>query len=88
MTEPGPTARRQDPVHVHPRIAAPDDLPALSVPIADPASHVWQSSDPRVASVDPVTGAVHARRPGTATISVSSGGVGGSVTVTVTVTKS
>ena len=61
-----------------------DDLPALSVPIADPASHVWSSSDPRVASVDPVTGEVHARRAGTATISVSSDGVSGSVALTVT----
>ena len=60
-----------------------DDLPALSVPIADPASHVWSSSDPRVASVDPVSGEVRARCAGTATISVSSGGVSGSVGVTV-----
>ena len=60
-----------------------DDLPALSVPIADPASHVWRSSDPRVASVDAVTGTVRARCPGTATISVTSGGVSGSITVTV-----
>ncbi|MEZ0114526.1 exopolysaccharide biosynthesis protein/uncharacterized protein YjdB [Catenulispora sp. EB89] len=60
-----------------------DDLPALSVPIADPASHVWRSSDPRVASVDAVTGVVHAKCPGTATISVTSGGVTGSLTVTV-----
>ncbi len=60
-----------------------DDLPALSVPIADPASHVWKSSDPRVATVDPVTGAVHARCPGTVTISVSSDNVAGSVALTV-----
>ncbi len=60
-----------------------DDLPALSVPIVDPASHVWRSSDPRVASVDAVTGLVHAKCPGTATISVTSGGVTGSVAVTV-----
>jgi hypothetical protein len=61
-----------------------DNLAALQVPIADPASHQWSSSDPRVASVDPGTGRLVARSPGTATISVRSGGVAGSVTVTVT----
>jgi exopolysaccharide biosynthesis protein len=61
-----------------------DDLAALQVPIADPASRVWASSDPRVAEVDPSTGEVLARSPGTATISVVSGGVTGTLTVTVT----
>jgi hypothetical protein len=61
-----------------------DDLAALQVPIANPASHEWSSSNPRVARVDPSTGQVTARAPGTATISVLSGGVTGSVTVTVT----
>jgi len=61
-----------------------DNLAALQVPIADPASHVWSSSDPRVAGVDPSTGQVLARSPGTATISVLAGGVTGTVTVTVT----
>ncbi|WP_041540370.1 phosphodiester glycosidase family protein [Catenulispora acidiphila] len=61
-----------------------DDLPALSVPIADPASHVWRSSDPHVATVDPVTGAVHAWHAGTATVTVTSDGISGSVTLTVT----
>jgi uncharacterized protein YjdB len=61
-----------------------DDLSALQVPIADPASHQWSSSDPRVADVNPETGQVVARSPGTATISVVSGGVTGSVTITVT----
>jgi len=61
-----------------------DDLAALQVPIANPASHLWSSSDPRVAAVNPSTGQVHARSAGTATISVLSGGVTGSVTVTVT----
>jgi Bacterial Ig-like domain (group 2) len=60
-----------------------DDLAALQVPIADPASHVWSSGDPRVTVVDPSTGQVHARSPGTATISAASGGVTGTVTVTV-----
>jgi uncharacterized protein YjdB len=61
-----------------------DDLSALQVPIADPASHLWSSSDPRVAGVNPNTGQVVAHSPGTATISVVSGGVTGSVTITVT----
>jgi hypothetical protein len=61
-----------------------DDLSALQVPIADPASHLWSSSDPRVLGVNPDTGQVVAHSPGTATISVVSGGVTGSVTITVT----
>jgi len=61
-----------------------DDLTALQVPIADPASHEWSSSDPKVATVDPQTGQVTAHGAGTATISVLSGGVTGTVTLTVT----
>jgi len=61
-----------------------DDMAALSVPIADPASHVWSSSDPRVATVDPRTGRLSARHPGAATISVTSGGVTATTQVTVT----
>jgi exopolysaccharide biosynthesis protein len=61
-----------------------DDLAAQQVPIADPASHVWSSSDPAVAAVDPSTGQVTAKLPGTAMISVTSGGLTGTVTVTVT----
>jgi hypothetical protein len=61
-----------------------DDLAALQVPIANPASHAWSSSDPQVATVNPSTGQVFARSPGTATINVLSGGVTGTVTVTVT----
>jgi len=60
-----------------------DNLPVVTVPIADPASHVWSSGNARVASVDPDSGVVTGRRPGTATISVTSGGVTASVTVTV-----
>jgi exopolysaccharide biosynthesis protein len=60
-----------------------DNLSALQVPIADPASHQWASSDPRVAAVNPRTGLLTARAPGTATITVTSGGITGSVTVTV-----
>ncbi|QYN24568.1 phosphodiester glycosidase family protein [Amycolatopsis sp. DSM 110486] len=61
-----------------------DNLPTATMPIADPASHVWSSSDTRVASVDAVTGKVTARRAGTVTISVTSGGVTGSAQLTVT----
>ncbi|HUN32766.1 MAG TPA: phosphodiester glycosidase family protein [Trebonia sp.] len=60
-----------------------DNSPATTLPIADPASHAWSSSDATVASVNPDTGIVKARRPGTATISVTSGGITASVTVTV-----
>lgn len=60
-----------------------DDLPALSVPIADPASHVWSSSNPDVAAVDPVTGEVHTHAAGTVTITCESDGVTGTVTLTV-----
>jgi hypothetical protein len=60
-----------------------DDLTAIHVPIADPASHVWSSSDPRVAGIDPQTGELTARSPGTATITVLSGGITGSTTITV-----
>jgi exopolysaccharide biosynthesis protein len=60
-----------------------DNQPTLTLPIADPASHVWSSSDPKVVTVDPRTGVVTARHAGTATISVESGGVTGSTTLTV-----
>jgi exopolysaccharide biosynthesis protein len=61
-----------------------DDEPALTLPITDPASHVWSSSNPAVASVDVDGGLVTAHRPGTASISVESGGITSSVTITVT----
>jgi uncharacterized protein YjdB len=60
-----------------------DNLPALTMPIADPASHVWTSSDPRVARVDARSGKVSARHRGTATITVTSGGITASTTITV-----
>ena len=60
-----------------------DNNPAITLPIADPASHAWSSSDAKVASVDTDSGVVTAHRPGTATISVTSGGITASVTVTV-----
>jgi len=61
-----------------------DDLAGLKVPIANPASHRWSSSDSRVAAVNPESGDLSARSPGTATISVLSGGVTGTITITVT----
>ncbi|WP_377266855.1 phosphodiester glycosidase family protein [Peterkaempfera sp. SMS 1(5)a] len=62
---------------------AGDNIAPLTIPIADPASHVWTSSNTKVASVDASTGALTAHRPGTATVTVTSGGVTGSVQVTV-----
>ncbi|MGW5568530.1 phosphodiester glycosidase family protein [Streptomyces tendae] len=62
---------------------AGDNIAPLTIPIADPASHVWSSSRPGVASVDPVTGALTAHRPGTATVSVTSGGITGRAQVVV-----
>jgi exopolysaccharide biosynthesis protein len=62
---------------------AGDTQAALQVPIADPASHLWSSSKPWVAAVNPQTGELQARSPGTTTITVVSGGVTGTVTITV-----
>jgi exopolysaccharide biosynthesis protein len=62
---------------------AGDNIAPLTIPIADPASHVWSSSDPAVASVDRATGVLTAHRAGTVTVSVTSGGVTGSTQVTV-----
>ncbi|MEU1620688.1 phosphodiester glycosidase family protein [Streptomyces sp. NPDC005722] len=62
---------------------AGDNIAPLTIPIADPASHVWTSSNTKVASVDPSTGALTAHRSGTATITVTSGGVTGTAQVTV-----
>lgn len=55
-----------------------------TMPIADPASHVWRSSDPRIASVDAVTGKLTAHRPGNVTVSVTSGGITATAVVAVT----
>jgi len=60
-----------------------DNQPPLVMPIADPASHVWSSSNSRVASVDGRTGMLTAHRPGAVVVSVTSGGITGSVSVTV-----
>ncbi|OLE28544.1 MAG: hypothetical protein AUG49_02115 [Catenulispora sp. 13_1_20CM_3_70_7] len=59
------------------------DATALRVPLADPASRHWDSSDPAVASVDPDSGAVTARSPGSVTITVTTGGMSGSASITV-----
>lgn len=60
-----------------------DNNADVTMPIADPASHVWSSSNTKVASVDKVTGKVTAHRAGTVTVSVTSGGAKGSVKLTV-----
>ncbi|MFD9003255.1 phosphodiester glycosidase family protein [Streptomyces sp. NPDC059582] len=62
---------------------AGDNIAPLTIPIAAPASHVWSSSNPKVASVDPSTGALTAHRSGTVTISVTSGGITGDAQVIV-----
>jgi hypothetical protein len=61
-----------------------DNQPTLLVPIADPASHVWTSGNPRVATVDTRTGVITARHPGSAVVTVTSGGSTATTTVTVT----
>jgi len=60
-----------------------NNLPPLQVPIANPASHFWTTSRPRVAVVNRVTGVVTARRPGTVRISVTCDGITASTTLTV-----
>jgi hypothetical protein len=60
-----------------------NDASALSVPVADPVSRLWTSSDKHVADVDASTGVVTAHHAGTVTISVTTGSVTGSVTLTV-----
>ncbi|WP_160145043.1 phosphodiester glycosidase family protein [Actinacidiphila yanglinensis] len=62
---------------------AGDNIAPLTVPIADPVSHVWTSSNPKVASVDASTGLLTAHRTGTTTLSVSAGGVTGTTRITV-----
>jgi len=59
------------------------DAPALQVPIADPVSRHWTSSDPRIASVDATSGVVTAHCAGSVTITVTAGGVTGTASVTV-----
>ncbi len=54
-----------------------------TMPVADPMSHVWASSDESVATVDPVSGDVTAVAAGTTTISVSTGGITSELQLTV-----
>lgn len=61
-----------------------DDAKALQVPIQNPASHEWVSSNPKVVSVDLDTGKITGRQPGTATITCESGGVSSQVIINVT----
>jgi uncharacterized repeat protein (TIGR02543 family) len=58
-------------------------IPTITSPVADPMSHVWSSADPKIATVDPVTGTVTAVASGTAHISVTAGGLTADTTVTV-----
>lgn len=60
-----------------------DDLRALQIPIADPASHVWSTSNPRVATIDPRTGELTARSPGTVTVTLLCGAVTATTAITV-----
>ena len=48
------------------------------------ATFAWTSSDPTIASVDPVTGVATAMANGTVTVTAQSGGASGSATLTVT----
>ncbi|HEX4206117.1 MAG TPA: Ig-like domain-containing protein, partial [Ktedonobacteraceae bacterium] len=59
-----------------------DDLAPLKLPISDPASHYWTSSNPRIASVDGASGKVTAHRAGTATITCTSDMIHGSIILT------
>jgi hypothetical protein len=60
-----------------------DDLAPLQLPISDPASHYWTSSDPHIASVDSNSGRVTAHRAGTVTITCTSDMISGSTTLTI-----
>jgi Phosphodiester glycosidase/Calcineurin-like phosphoesterase/Bacterial Ig-like domain (group 2) len=54
-----------------------------TMPVADPLSHVWASSNKKVATIDPVTGSVTALMAGTTTISVTTGGITSSLKLSV-----
>lgn len=61
-----------------------NDLAAIKLPIQNPASHLWSSSDTRIASIDAVTGLVKAHHSGTVTITSTSGQTTGTITLTIT----
>jgi hypothetical protein len=44
------------------------DTPA--VPMADPVAHTWTSANPAIATINPLTGAITPRHPGTTTITL------------------
>lgn len=52
-----------------------DNLDPVTFPIQAPASHVWSSANPNVASVDPDNGVVTGRAPGSTTVTVEAGGL-------------
>jgi hypothetical protein len=58
--------------------------PAQTIAIGGPFAHLWTSSAPGVVAVDPVTGIATAEQPGSAAITVTSGGVSGVLDLTVT----
>lgn len=54
-----------------------------TIAVGDPFAHLWTSSDPAVVTVDPVSGIATAGAPGTAVITLSSGGRSGTLSLTV-----
>ena len=60
--------------------------PDITIPVSDPVARTWRSTDPAVVSVNAQTGAIEAHVPGTATITVESGGASASVQISVTAT--
>lgn len=54
-----------------------------TIAVGDPFAHLWTSSDPAVVAVDPVSGIATAGAAGVAEITLSSGGVAGTLTLTV-----
>jgi exopolysaccharide biosynthesis protein len=57
--------------------------PAISLPITDPVSHVWSSSDSSIASIDKVSGLLTAHKAGSVTVSITTGGITASSALTV-----
>jgi len=64
-----------------------NNLDPVSVPIADPVSHVWTSSNSSIVSIDAVTGKIVALKPGTSTITVTAGGLTAKLKITVSPSK-
>lgn len=55
----------------------------LTVPIDEPISHSWRSSDERVAWIDPATGMLHPRSEGNTVLTITSGTMEASVRITI-----